>query len=251
MIGILTDITKCVGCRRCVKACQSENNCPQERPEHKALQEELFNSRWTTIINRPQQHFVRRHCRHCLKPSCVSACPVGALQKTKKGPIIYDKKKCIGCRYCMIACPYGIPRYNWNSLAPGVAKCTFCFHRIVRDKQPACTEVCPTKATVFGERKDLLILAKKTISENPKKYLPKIYGEHEIGGTSILYISDIPLSFLTFASSLGTTPPALRSWDMLKLTPAIAGGVAFSVGGIQWIINRRIKLQKKNKKEKN
>ncbi len=250
MVGILTDITKCVGCQKCIKACQNENECPPERPEHKARQGELFNTRWTTIIQKPGQHFVRRLCRHCEEPACVSVCPVAAMTKSPEGPVIYDKSRCMGCRYCMIACPYGIPRYDWDSLAPGVSKCIMCYHRIKKGSEPACTEACPEEATIFGKREELLAEAKRRIKDYPDKYIPTVFGEHEVGGTSVLYISDIPLDFLKFKSDMGKEPPSELSWKALKLTPTIAGGVVFSMAGIRWIIQRRIEIQKNRDKEK-
>lgn len=250
MVCILTDITKCVGCQKCIKACQEENNCSPERPGHKARQEELFYTRWTTIVQKPDQHFIRKQCRHCLEPACVSVCPVAAMSKSPEGPVIYNKGRCIGCRYCMIACPYGIPRYEWDSLAPGITKCSMCYHRIKDGREPACTEICPEKATIFGKRKKILSEAKKRIKENPGKYFPQVIGEHEIGGTSVIYLSDIPLDFLTYKSEMGNLPPTDLSWKTLKLTPAIAGGVVFSMAGIQWIIQRRITIQKNKEGKK-
>ncbi len=250
MVGILTDITKCVGCQKCVQACQKENNCLPEKPEHKAKPEELFDTRWTSIIQKPNQHFIRKQCRHCLKPACVSSCPVTAMTESPEGPVIYNKKKCIGCRYCMIACPYGIPKYEWDSLAPAIKKCTLCSHRIVKGKEPACTEICPEKATIFGKREELIKEAKGRIKNNPKKYIPNVIGEYEIGGTSVLYLSDIPLDFLGFKTKMGKVSPADVSWNTIKLTPAIAGGMAFSMSALHWLIGRRIKIQKSKQRKR-
>ncbi len=247
MVGILTDITKCVGCQKCVSACRNENGCSPLRPEHKAKPEELFNTRWTSIVQKPKQHFIRKQCRHCLEPACVAVCPVGAMTKSQEGPVIYNKSLCIGCRYCMMACPYGIPRYEWDHLAPGITKCILCYHRIKKGKEPACTEICPEKATIFGKRKEILAEAKKRIKENQGMYVPQVIGEHEIGGTSVIYLSDIPLDFLTFNNEMGNLPPSDLSWKALKLTPAIAGGVVFSMAGLKWIIQRRITIQKNSK----
>jgi formate dehydrogenase iron-sulfur subunit len=249
MIGILTDITKCIGCEKCVQACQKENNCNPELPEHKAKPEELFSTRWTSIITQPQQHFIRRQCRHCVDPACVNVCPVGAMIKSHSGAVLYNKKKCIGCRYCMMACPYGIPRSEWESRAPGIKKCTLCHHRITKNQQPACTEICPENATIFGERADLIKKAKSRISQNTKKYKNHIYGEFEVGGTHILYISDIPLNFLGFKQAIGTDSMPSLSWKGIKLTPIIAGTVVTAMVSIRWIIKRRMQLQVKRDKQ--
>ncbi|MFC1585388.1 4Fe-4S dicluster domain-containing protein [Fibrobacterota bacterium] len=242
MTGILTDITRCVGCEKCVNACQKENHCKPERPEHKRRPGELFDTRWTSIVQRPEQHFVRRQCRHCLHPACVSACPVGAMSRSVEGPVIYNKKRCIGCRYCMMACPYGIPRYEWDSLAPGVTKCIFCYHRVTRGKEPACTEACPEKATIFGDRKALLKEAKQRIQQNPGTYLPEVIGEHEAGGTSVLYLSDIKLDFLLFNHHMGNGPIPQISLKTLSAMPAAAGGICAVLAGIRWIIARRMRI---------
>jgi len=241
--GILTDVTRCVGCQKCVKACQQENKCLSESPDQKSRPEELFNTRWTSIIRRPQQHFVRRQCRHCLDPACVSVCPVGAMIKTDTGPVVYDKSKCIGCRYC-------IPRYEWESLAPGVAKCTMCAHRLKDGKQPACTEACPEKATIFGKRDELLKEAKKRIKKYGNLYLSRVFGETEVGGASVLYVSDVDLSFLGFKKDLGSKSLPGVSWQALRQTPLIAGTVVAVMTGLEWIIGRRIKLQAEKKKGK-
>ncbi len=250
MYGILTDITKCVGCEKCIHACQKENKCAPELPAHKANPEELFYTRWTSIIQKPQQHFVRKQCRHCLEPACVSVCPVGALMKSSEGPVTYDKGKCIGCRYCMMACPYGIPRYEWDSRAPAITKCTLCAHRLKEGKKPACTEACPEKATIFGKRKELLQEAKKRIKDKAKVYLPRVFGESEVGGTSILYVSDIDLSFLGFKKDLGNTALPGVSWKALRQTPLIAGTVLATMTGLQWIIGRRNTLRAQKRKGK-
>ncbi len=248
MQAILTDITKCVGCRKCVGSCQSINACAPERPEQKAQPEELFNTRYTTIVRKTnaasEPRFVRRHCRHCLNPACVSVCPVGALKKTPAGPVIYDKRRCMGCRYCMFACPFGIPRSEWESLAPGIKKCTFCFEKTQMGGQPACTEACPEGATIYGQRDTLLTEARQRISNEPERYLHKIYGEHELGGTSVIYLSDINLDFLSFDKDLSDVPAPELTWKFIKETPFISGAVGLSVGFLYWLWKRKLKLTK-------
>jgi formate dehydrogenase iron-sulfur subunit len=253
MIGILTDITKCVGCRKCVKACQSMNMLTPETPLNKAKPEELFDTRCTTIIQKKgpgeEPRFVRKHCRHCKKPSCVAVCPVGALKETKKGYVWYDKSICLGCRYCILACPYGIPRYEWHSRVPAVIKCTFCFERLNKGEEPACTEICPEKATIFGEREALLKEAKIRLADSSVGYVQKVYGEHEIGGTSVLYVSDIPLDFLGLRKDFNNEPLPELTWDILKQTPAITGVMGVSLTGIYWLTKRKNDVKKAGKKK--
>ncbi len=245
--AILTDITKCIGCLECVAACKRYNRLDPDVPRRWDRNDGLSARNWTSIIDKPGPHYVRKQCRHCLEPACVSACPVGALHKTKDGAVIYDIDKCIGCRYCMIACPYGIPRYDWDKPAPYIQKCNLCYERIKRGRQPACTEACPTDATIFGDRDKLLREAHRRIKENPGKYINKVWGEHEVGGTSVLYISDIDLSFLSYPLAPGTKALPKTTSTAMESVPFVFVGVGALMGGLHWIVKRREKLQRENK----
>ena len=243
MKAILTDITKCIGCYECVAACKQAHNLEPDYPRTFHRIDGLSSRNWTSIVQKDDKHFVRKQCRHCLEPACVSACPVGALIKTPEGPVIYDADKCIGCRYCMIACPYGIPRYDWDSPVPYIKKCTLCYERIVKGIQPACTEVCPTGATIFGEREELLAEAKRRIAENPDTYIDRVFGEHEVGGTSVFYLSDIDLDFLTYpVKKIDTSLPETTSAAMSAVPPAFVGMGAI-MGGLYWFCKRRERLR--------
>jgi formate dehydrogenase iron-sulfur subunit len=238
-VGILTDLTKCIGCQACVLACKKINELPDDEPVNK------LSSSTRTIIEKRNGVNVRRHCMHCLDPACVSACPVSALEKIKEGPVIYDPNKCIGCRYCLLACPFEIPKYEWDLVLPKVQKCTMCYEKkITKGQEPACTSVCPTGATIFGERNELLDIAYHRIKENPKKYVDHIYGVNEAGGTSVLYLSDIPFDKLGFKQVLDKTTYPKLTWDILSKIPNIVsiGGVALL--GTWWIINRRMTMDK-------
>jgi len=246
--AILTDTTLCTGCETCVHACKETYELGRDRAwRWKTNVDDLSSTRFTTIITRPGSRHIRQQCRHCKEPACVSACLVGALQKTDIGPVIYDEHRCMGCRYCMVACPYGIPRYKWESPVPYVRKCILCYDRIKQGLQPACTEACPYGATIFGTRAEMLAEARRRIKANPGKYYPKdaprIYGEHEVGGTAVLYISDISLDFLGWQPDLGTEPVPALTWGALSKVPPIAFGVAAVMSGIYWVIGRRIRLQ--------
>ena len=148
--GILFDSRKCIGCEACCEACKTEHHLSGEfNPAD--LGADTF-----TVVKKYDDIFVRKLCRHCVSPACASSCPVGALHKLPDGPVVYDASKCIGCRYCFVACPYGIPRYQWNSTRPQVRKCDFCADRLKKGQPTACAEVCPRHATIFGEREELL-----------------------------------------------------------------------------------------------
>lgn len=261
MKAILTDITKCMGCNECVKACKIVNELPIDRPRFWHKNDGLSANNWTSVLS-DGKYNVRKQCRHCIEPACVSVCPVGALQKTKMGAVIYDKKRCLGCRYCMMACPYGIPRYDWDNTVPYIKKCIFCYYKIQTGelKQPACTSACPTGATIFGERDDLLLEAKKRINQNPDIYLPSIYGETEVGGTNVLYITakDCPLDFLYYYNhrynkdvkllgepDINTPLPYTTKWAMGAVPFAFLGMGAL-MSGIYWVVKRRQELHKKN-----
>jgi ferredoxin len=142
---------------------------------------------------------------HCVDPACVAACMLGALKKREFGIVSYDVDYCVGCRYCEVACPYGVPKFQWASAAPRIVKCELCRHRLAKGQEPACTEVCPRKAVIFGKRADLLREAKRRLAESPDRYVPKIYGETDGGGTQVLYLSHVPFDKLGFPA-LGDAP---------------------------------------------
>jgi formate dehydrogenase beta subunit len=206
--GCLIDLTRCVGCRKCEQACNEVNDLPEpkngfddptvldtnRRPDSGSFT--VINRHNTGEINE-RDHlvptFVKIQCMHCQDPACVSGCVTGALSKNENGAVTYDVSKCIGCRYCMVACPFQIPAYEYHDPAtPRVRKCTFCFERISREGGiPACAATCPVEAITFGKRKDLIELARQRIERNPGIYVNHIYGEHEVGGTCWIYISNV------------------------------------------------------------
>jgi formate dehydrogenase iron-sulfur subunit len=250
--AILTDTTLCTGCEKCVEACKSANELGKDVARRWTRRiDDLSSTRYTTIIRRPGDHFVRQQCRHCLEPACASACLVGALHKTPEGPIIYDSDKCMGCRYCMMACPYGVPRYDWDKPIPYVRKCTMCYQRVRDGGQPACVEACPQQATMFGRRDVLLEEAHRRIRDNPGKYVDRVFGETEIGGTSVIYVSDVPLDFLAFRPELDNEPLPELTWAALAKVPPLIVGVGGVMTGLWWIIGRRMKLAEEHEHETN
>ncbi len=235
--AMLIDITLCVGCNSCQAACKTANGLPED--EEKKLSATAY-----TALEEHDGVFVRRMCQHCESPTCVSVCPVGALEKTPEGPVIYDESKCIGCRYCMQACPFQVPRYQWSNAYPRIQKCVFCHDRIKKGLPTACSEACPTGATKFGDRDDLIAEAFQRINAEPTKYVNRIYGQNEVGGTSILYISSVPFEQLGFKTQLEATPLPSLTWNALSKVPGVVtvGGVLLA--GIWWITNRRIEVQR-------
>ncbi len=241
--AILTDVTKCIGCESCVEGCREANHTGEDRPW--AWQNgvrDLSASRWTTIDRLPGNHYIRRQCRHCISPACASACPVGALKKTPEGPVVYDAVKCMGCRYCMMACPFQIPRYSWDSAVPAVRKCVLCHDRIERGEatEPACTAACPTEATVFGSREELLKEARKRIEAAPELYRNHVWGETEAGGTNVLTISDVDIPL---PNTVPTDALPERTWAALRTVPYACIGAGVGMLGLRWIMGRRNELR--------
>jgi len=242
--ALLIDITKCVGCGACTQACAEANNLPQEEAQ------ELSATHYTVVQNYHDETYVRRLCMHCNEPTCVSACLVGGFTKTETGAVIYDESKCIGCRYCMQACPFEVPRYEWNSLAPRVQKCRMCYERVAAGGQTACSEACPTGATMFGDRDELIEEARKTIDENPGEYVDYIYGLKEAGGTSVLFISKVPFEKLGFPMNVPKEPIPDLSWRVLSQIPRYSVAAGVVLFGIHWITARRTEVARFEAEEK-
>jgi len=176
---------------------------------------------------------------HCEVPTCVSVCPVAALTKTPEGPVVYDRERCMGCRYCMMACPFEIPKYQWDSPVPVIGKCIMCAGRIKEGKNTACAEACQYGATTFGKKEDLIWEARTRIREKPGTYVNQIYGLTEAGGTSVMMLSNVPFDKLGMKTNLSTEPPAMRTWAVLSNIPNFVGVWGAFLFGIHWITARR------------
>ncbi|MDX2150809.1 MAG: 4Fe-4S dicluster domain-containing protein [Bryobacteraceae bacterium] len=234
--GVLFDSTLCVGCRECEGACAKRWNQPYD--ESIARTEKISYRKLTTIQTKGE-NFVRRMCMHCVDPACASVCPVGALEKTKLGPVVYHEDRCMGCRYCMVACPFNVPSYTWNEPLPKVKKCDMCFERQSAGKQTACAEACPTGATLLGERDELIAEAKKRLAEKPAEYHPKVYGIEEVGGTSVLFLSKVPFEQLGLRTDLPRHALPQNTWAVLSHVPDVAAVGSVLLGGVYWITHRR------------
>jgi formate dehydrogenase beta subunit len=202
-IGMLYDATKCIGCKACVAACTDANDLEVDTGASGGLWQAPvdLNGNTKTLIKYyeegDERSFIKQQCMHCLDPACAAACMLGALKKREWGAVTYNVDTCIGCRYCQMACPFGVPRFEWTKvLTPKIVKCEFCMHRLKEGKEPACTETCPREAVIFGNRADLLREAHRRIDEKPDFYINKVYGETEAGGTQVLYLSHVPFEKL-------------------------------------------------------
>ena len=237
--GFLMDATRCIDCRACLVACSVENNVPMK---HTRI--------WikdTGVVGKfpdLSRHTIPYHCMHCVDPSCVSACTVGALQQNPDGIVVYDAERCIGCRYCMYACPFEIPNFEWEERLALIIKCDLCAARLDEGQQPACTATCPTQAIQFGKREDMLDLAHARIQEYPQRYINHVYGEFENGGTCSFYISAVPFEQLGLPTTTLTESPAHFNRLVTHGTPAVAAGVAIGMTGIYLAIQRQGKDNK-------
>jgi formate dehydrogenase iron-sulfur subunit len=251
-MGMLFDATRCVGCKKCEGACGERRiSLDPDRvpPELDGLPQDLSADMWTIIKlyqdeeDKSNYSFVKLQCMHCVDPACVSACPVGALQKTKDGPVIYQEDVCFGCRYCMAACPFDIPKYQWDKVNPLVQKCDFCADRQEAGLLPACAEACTQGALLHGKRSDLLVEAKSRIDKDPDLYVNHVYGEHEVGGTSWLYLSSVPFEDLGLPVLESSTLPEL-TWPWLSATPGVVLGVGGLMSVLYWANNKRAEAHK-------
>jgi Fe-S-cluster-containing dehydrogenase component len=198
-VGMLYDSTKCVGCKACMMACNAANDISLDTAssDGRAAMPVDLNEHALNIIKiytEPENEghaYIKRQCMHCVDPACVSACMIGAMRKQPNGAVTYDSSRCVGCRYCEMGCPFNVPKFEWSKVIPKIVKCQLCIHRTTKGMLPACVEVCPPKAVIYGKRSELLAEAHRRLKEHPEHYVPKVYGEHEAGGTQVLYLAGV------------------------------------------------------------
>ncbi|NYE57483.1 4Fe-4S dicluster domain-containing protein [Carboxydothermus ferrireducens] len=223
--AMMIDLTKCTGCESCVLACREENRHKFPEPVHpipvnwptgkyddwsdkREVRDRLTPYNWTIVQTveilrngQIEKINIPRHCMHCDNPPCANLCPFGANTQTPEGAVVIDDSSCLGGAKCQAVCPWGIPQRQggvglYMKIAPGLLgggvmyKCDFCHHRLTAGKVPACVESCPHGAITFGEKEEIIKLAR----ERAKEINGYIYGEKENGGTSVLYVSHIPFS---------------------------------------------------------
>jgi formate dehydrogenase iron-sulfur subunit len=253
MKAMLIDTVRCTGCRGCQVACKQWNDRAAEETEFFGgpgyqNPEDLSKETWCLItynevkINgRFEWVFGKKQCMHCLEPACVSACPVQALERVDTDQVTsvrYVWYKCLGCRYCMLACPFLVPRFEFDSPNPFITKCTFCWDRQEQGQIPACAKVCPTGAITFGERDDIIAEAKRRIASNPSVYRHHIYGLEEAGGTCVLHISNVPFEDLGYITDIPKRSLATTAQPAMEAIPAVMFGVA-AILGISYRLRNR------------
>ncbi|BBD10090.1 4Fe-4S ferredoxin [Desulfovibrio ferrophilus] len=257
--AVLFDATECIGCRKCEDACNKVNELPKPDKPFDDLTVLDTKRRTTekiyTVVNKYENSknpnlpvFRKNQCNHCQEPACASACFVKAFKKTPEGAVVYDESLCVGCRYCMIACPWSIPAYEYDEpLTPRVMKCTMCHPRILEGKLPGCVEICPKEALKFGKRDELIKFARNRIEAYPDRYLDHIYGENEMGGTNWLYISGVPFGELGLEEGLGVTSAPELTSGALAAVPVVTGLWPVLLTGLYAIHKTREKIEKKEK----
>jgi len=246
-MGVLVDSTACIGCRRCEIACKEAHDLPvgplEQYDDRSVL--DIFRRPDTnalTVVNQFKEKTeavdVKVQCMHCDHPACVSACIVGAFSKQENGAVIWDQSRCIGCRYCMVACPFQVPAFEYDkALQPRIMKCDFCYDRQMEGKLPACVEACPVEALTFGKKYDVLKEAHRRIAENKDRYIDYVFGEHEKGGTSWLYVANYKFSEIGFPElgsepAPGATEPLQHALFKFFIPPVSLYAL---LGGIMWL----------------
>ena len=264
-VGILYDSTLCIGCQACMVGCKQANKMPVEssdpakrwdNPEDLSASTLNIIKRYTNGNARHKDQvsdgygYIKRHCMHCVDPACVAACPVSALRKdSTNGVVTYNKDACIGCRYCQVACPFNIPKFQWSSTTPEIVKCQLCSHLLKEGKIANCCEVCPTGASLFGPVAELLVEAKRRLKMPPGseelfpvralggdrkvsyqahqvgQYLPHLYGENEVGGTQVMFLAGLPFAKLGLPELTADSPVSLAD----GIQYAIYKGMAYPV----------------------
>ncbi len=267
--GVLHDVTRCIGCRRCEAACQEVNHLPMPDKPFTDLAVTETRRRTTayawTVVNKyevnGQPFFRKLQCYHCNDPACAAACFAKCFQKLPNGAVVYDGSQCVGCRYCMVACPFYVPGFQYDlAWDPLVQKCTFCEKRLKEGKLPGCVEACPVDAITFGKRSDLIKIARARIAANPEKYVDYVYGETDAGGTAWMVLApragavenppdDLAVTGSEFSqlgmdTHLGTQPMSEYTYGALGAVPMIVAFWPVVFGGAYAITKRREAMNK-------
>jgi Fe-S-cluster-containing dehydrogenase component len=201
--GLLYDATRCIGCKACMVRCKEANGLPPDTDTPRGAMYDApddLNGSTKNIIklyrgDDGRTSYMKAQCMHCVDPACASVCMISAFYKGPRGIVAYDPDKCVGCRYCQMACPFNVPKYQWHTAFPKIVKCEMCRHLLEKGEIPACAAACPREAVTFGSRAEILDEAKKRIVREPGRYYPKVYGESDGGGTQVLYLSAAGIPF--------------------------------------------------------
>jgi Fe-S-cluster-containing dehydrogenase component len=243
-VGVLVDTTRCIGCRGCEVACALAHGLPVPDVANDGALESTRTTSTTqlTVVNRHEtdagEVYVKRQCMHCWQPACAAACLTNAMAKTESGPVTWDGDKCMGCRYCMVSCPFDVPKAEYEDWNPKIQKCDLCWDRLQAGQRPACVEACPRDALMFGTKRELMEIARVRIYHHPEDYQHQIYGEFEAGGLGWLYLAAAPFDQLGFPTNLGTTPYPEYTRDFLYSVPLIFFGMPAFLYGLSLLSDR-------------
>ncbi len=225
-MSVLVDTTRCIGCRNCEVACATENELPVPHTSREVFKElrDTTTDQWT-VVNRfdteAGEVFVKKQCMHCNQAACSTACLTQAMFKTEEGPVIWRESKCMGCRFCMVSCPFVIPRFEYLSANPKIQKCILCYDRVSEGQKPACVEACPVDALEFGSRREMEREAQNRVADYPNKYFDHIYGQHEVAGTGWMYLSAVSFDQLGFRTDLSTESVPALTQNFLFSVPVV------------------------------
>jgi formate dehydrogenase iron-sulfur subunit len=247
--AMLFDSTLCVGCRSCEIACNKKNDLGRTPDEiHEGRPAEDARALAPNVYTYVTLHqwegdpstaaFGKVQCMHCIEPACVSSCPASALHKTVEGPVVWDGSRCLGCRYCMMACPFVVPRFEWHSRNPRIRKCDMCADLLAEGKPPACVAACPTHALRAGTRAELLEEAHRRIADRPRRYVHQVYGEFEAGGTDFLHIAGQPFDDLGYRRNLPLRSYRAYTRPAMAAIPFVLGGLSLALGAVRWVVDR-------------
>lgn len=247
-MGVLVDTTRCIGCRSCEMACAEAHAMPVPDIGDASAFEKIRQTSVTqwTVVNRYKTEkgevFVKKQCMHCNQPGCVAACLVKSMEKREDGAVTWDTN-CMGCRFCMVSCPFDIPKFEYDSAVPKIQKCSLCWERLKKGEKPACVEACPADALAFGTRRELIEEANRRIYKDSGQYISRIYGENEVGGTGYLYLSAVPFEQIGFRIDLGTTAYPEFSKGFLYSVPIVLLLWPAFLIGVNTITRRKDEVQ--------
>jgi Fe-S-cluster-containing dehydrogenase component len=249
--GILYDAARCKGCRGCEYDCADANGLPEPLPNKEIKGLRTPDDKHRTVVNEYHTSkgivYSKMQCMHCNEPACAAACLTQAMSKKIDGPVVWDGDKCMGCRYCMVSCPFDIPKFEYHSPNPKIEKCTMCFEtRVQKGELPACVENCPNEALMFGTRRELIQEARRRIYEKPDLYYPEIYGEQEAGGTCWLYLSPVPFKEIGLNTTIQTASYPALTKGFLYTVPSVFVLVPALLLGIQQATKKDINSNESN-----
>lgn len=276
-VGMLYDATLCIGCKACMVGCKEANGMPVENADQSPIWDTPDDTSGKTLnIIKVYRNgtaeakdreidgfsFVKRHCLHCVDPGCISVCPTTAMRKhPETGVVTHHPEACIGCRYCVWACPYNVPKWDFEDAFGQIQKCQFCEHRLAEGKLPACVESCPTGASLFGTREELLQEAHRRLQLEPgstyayprntlddpdrheaivPQYIDRVYGETQGGGTQVMVLAGVPFDKLDFPDIPERSFASLSETIQSTIYKGMIAPLAL-LGGLMFVTRRTLK----------